>query len=307
MLPHPGTAQRPQPWLYVQTMRAGYYRVNDAGLIERFGRHMERFGGTTVTEHRWYPWFAAPSRYLPAAVAAGSVCPGFDANQQGTPMPRIRELPLHERPASRISDHGPDALSDAELLALVSGQHGLEICQRSLCAYQGWVGLLRADMRAVAASIGTPRKAASLKAALEIGRRLLVAGYEGRYQVKSPADVAQRFMVEMLALDQEELWVACLDTKNRLIKIAKVYRGSVNTAMIRVGEVYKEPLRLNAAAIIVAHNHPSSDPTPSPEDILVTRQIVEAGKLLDVDALDHLVLGGNRYVSLRERGLGVSS
>jgi len=220
---------------------------------------------------------------------------------------RIRELPLHERPASRIADQGPAALSDAELLALVSGQTDLEVCERSLREYQGWVGLLRADLRSVAASIGTPRKAANLKAALEIGRRLLVAGYEGRYQVKSPTDVAQLFMVEMMALDQEELWVACLDTKNRLIKIARVYRGSVNTAMIRVGEVFKEALRLNAASIVVAHNHPSSDPTPSPEDILVTRQIVEAGKLLDCEVLDHIVLAGNRFVSLRERGMGFPS
>lgn len=220
---------------------------------------------------------------------------------------RIRELPLHERPASRITDHGPAALSDAELLALVSGQTDLEVCERSLRDYHGWVGLLRADIRAVAASIGTPRRAANLKAALEIGRRLLVAGYEGRFQIKSPADVAQLFMVEMMALDQEELWVACLDTKNRLVKIAKVYRGSVNTAMIRVGEVFKEALRLNAASIVVAHNHPSSDPSPSPEDILVTRQIVEAGKLLDCEVLDHLVVAGNRFVSLRERGLGFPS
>lgn len=220
---------------------------------------------------------------------------------------RIRELPLHERPASRIVDHGPDALSDAELLALVSGQHDLEVCAQCLRDYHGWVGLLRADIRAVASSIGTPRKAASLKAALEVGRRLAIAGYEDRFQVKSPADVAKLFMVEMMALDQEELWVAALDTKNRLIKVAKVYRGSVNTAMIRVGEVFKEALRLNAASVVIAHNHPSSDPSPSSEDILVTRQIVEAGKLLDVEVLDHLVLAGNRYISLRERGLGFSS
>jgi DNA repair protein RadC len=216
----------------------------------------------------------------------------------------IRELPLHERPVSRITDHGPGALSDVELLALVSGQSDLDVCERSLKAYQGWVGLLRADLRAVTASLGTTRRAANLKAALEIGRRLMVAGYEGRYQVKSPADVAQLFMAEMMGLDQEELWVAALDTKNRLLRVVKVYRGSVNTAMIRVGEVYKEALRLNATSIVVAHNHPSNDPTPSPEDILVTRQIVEAGKLLDCECLDHLVVSCNRYVSLRERGFG---
>lgn len=219
---------------------------------------------------------------------------------------RIRELPIEERPVSRIAHRGPDALSDAELLALVSGQPDLEVCAQCLREYHGWVGLLRADLRAVTASLGTTRRAASLKAALEIGRRLMVAGYEGRFQVKSPADVAQLFMAEMMGLDQEELWVACLDTKNRLIKIAKVYRGSVNTAMIRVGEVYKEALRINAASIVVAHNHPSNDPTPSPEDILVTRQIVEAGKLLDCECLDHLVVSCSHYVSLRERGLGFS-
>lgn len=104
---------------------------------------------------------------------------------------RIRELPLHERPASRIAEHGPGALNDAELLALVSGQPDLAVCERSLQEYHGWLGLLRADLRAVAASLGTPRRAASLKAALEIGRRLMVAGYESRFQIKSPADVAQ--------------------------------------------------------------------------------------------------------------------
>lgn len=219
-------------------------------------------------------------------------------------MARIRELPLHERPASRISDHGPDALSDAELLALVSGQHDLDICAQCLGNYHGWIGLLRADIRAVAASIGTSRKAASLKAALEIGRRLAIASYDDRFQVRSPADVAKLLMAEMMPLDQEELWVACLDTKNRLVKLAKVYRGSVNSAQIRVGEVFKEALRLKAASVISAHNHPSGEPTPSPEDILVTRQIVEAGKLLDVEVLDHLILAGSRYASLREQGMG---
>ncbi|MFV9505463.1 MAG: JAB domain-containing protein [Oscillochloridaceae bacterium umkhey_bin13] len=215
---------------------------------------------------------------------------------------RISELPLQDQPLSRIADDGVHTLSDAELLALVAGQPDLDRCAQSLRDYQGWVGLLRADLRAVTASLGTPRRAASLKAALEIGRRLLSTGYEGRYQVRSPSDIAQLLMIEMLALDQEELWVAALDTKNRLLRLTTVYRGSVNTAMIRVGEVFKEALRLNAASVIVAHNHPSSDPTPSPEDILVTRQIIEAGKLLDCPCLDHLVIAGGRFVSMRERG-----
>ncbi len=125
-----------------------------------------------------------------------------------------------------------------------------------------------------------------------------------REQIKSPADVAALLMVEMSHLDQEELRVLNLDTKNRIQSIITVYRGSVNSAQVRIGEVFKEAIRLNSAAIIVVHSHPSGDPTPSPEDILVTRQIVDAGKLLDVDTLDHVVIGKGRWVSMRERGLG---
>ncbi len=125
-----------------------------------------------------------------------------------------------------------------------------------------------------------------------------------REQVKSPQDIAAVFMIEMAHLDQEQLRVACLNTKNRLQKIHLVYQGSLNASMIRVGEIYKEPLRLNSAAIIVAHNHPSGEPNPSPEDVLVTREIVQAGKLLDVECLDHLVIGQGKWVSMREKGLG---
>jgi DNA repair protein RadC len=127
-----------------------------------------------------------------------------------------------------------------------------------------------------------------------------------REQIKSPADVAALLMVEMSHLDQEELRVLNLDTKNRIQSITTVYRGSVNSAQVRISELFKEAIRLNSAAIIVVHSHPSGDPTPSPEDILVTRQIVEAGKLLDVDTLDHVVIGRGRWVSMRERGLGFS-
>jgi DNA repair protein RadC len=125
-----------------------------------------------------------------------------------------------------------------------------------------------------------------------------------REQITTPADVAALLMVEMAHLDQEELRVINLDTKNRIQSISTVYRGSVNTALVRIGEIYKDAIRLNSTAIIVVHSHPSGDPTPSTEDILVTQQIVEAGKLLDCQLLDHLVIGAGRYVSLRERGLG---
>ncbi|HEY0739206.1 MAG TPA: JAB domain-containing protein [Herpetosiphonaceae bacterium] len=126
----------------------------------------------------------------------------------------------------------------------------------------------------------------------------------GREQISAPADVAALLLVELGHLPQEQLRVVCLNTKNRVQAITTVYQGTINSSVIRVAEVFAEALRRHSAAIIVAHNHPSGDPEPSPEDIAVTRQLVEAGELLDVDVLDHLVIGKGRWVSMRERRLG---
>ena len=125
-----------------------------------------------------------------------------------------------------------------------------------------------------------------------------------RTQIKSPADLAGLLMVQMAAYDQEHFITVLLDTKNRVQKIHTVYRGTLDSAVIRVAEVFKEAIRCNSAAIILVHNHPSNDPTPSTEDILVTRQIVEAGKLLDIAVLDHLIIGSGQFVSLRQKGVG---
>jgi DNA repair protein RadC len=124
-----------------------------------------------------------------------------------------------------------------------------------------------------------------------------------RPTINSPADVAQLFIPFLGSLDHEELWVGCLDTRNRLICLVALYKGSVNTSQVRVGEVFRQAIIENALAVVIAHNHPSLDITPSPDDVAVTRAIAQAGKLLDIDLLDHLVIGGNRWVSLKERGL----
>ncbi|MFN8504306.1 RadC family protein, partial [Kouleothrix sp.] len=124
-----------------------------------------------------------------------------------------------------------------------------------------------------------------------------------RDQVKSPADAVAFLMARMGLLDQEELWTMCLSTKNHVLKVHRVYQGSLNSSMVRIGEVFREAIKLNAAAIIVCHNHPSGAVDASPEDVLVTRQIVEAGKLLDTDVLDHIILGKGKWLSMRERGL----
>jgi DNA repair protein RadC len=226
---------------------------------------------------------------------------------------RIRELPDNDRPRERLRDQGAAALSDAELLAIllrvgVEGINVVQLAQQILIDHHGWAGLQRAGFAQLAALHGMgDAKTAQLKAALEIGRRLLLTSQESRPQIRSPTDAAQLMMIEMSHLDQEHLRVLCLDTKNRVQKIHTVYVGSLNSSIVRIGEVFKEALRMNSAALIVVHNHPSGDPTPSPEDVVVTRQIVEAGVLLEIEVLDHLVIGHGRFVSMRERGLGFST
>jgi DNA repair protein RadC len=111
-------------------------------------------------------------------------------------------------------------------------------------------------------------------------------------------------MHDLSGLEQEELHVVCLDTRNRVMFTKQIYKGSLNSSQVRVGELFKEAIRRSAASIIIVHNHPSGDPTPSPEDIAITRAIVQAGKLLDIEVLDHLVIANWRYASLKERGLG---
>jgi DNA repair protein RadC len=224
--------------------------------------------------------------------------------------PTIKELPSDERPRERLLHYGANALSNAELLAIIlrvgtRDENVIVVAQGLLARFGGLAGLAQARPYELtsAKGVGTA-KVAQLKAALEIGRRLLLESPEDRPQIRSPADAANLVMTDMSLLEQEHLRVMLLDTKNRVLNTTTVYQGSLNTSLIRVGELFKEAIRCNCASLIVLHNHPSGDPTPSPEDVAVTRQIVAAGKLLDVEVLDHLVIGRQRFVSLKERGLG---
>lgn len=222
----------------------------------------------------------------------------------------IKELPSSERPRERLLHNGAEALSNGELLAIVlrSGnvdENVLALSQRLLSEFHSLGGLARADAAELTAAKGVgPAKVAEIKAALELGKRLLLEAPEERPQVRSPADAANLMMPVMGLREQEELHVLLLDTKNRVQSNDFIYRGSLNTTQIRVAELFKKAIRSNCNSLIVVHNHPSGDPTPSPEDVAVTKMIVEAGKLLDVDVLDHLIIGGQKYVSLKERGLG---
>jgi DNA repair protein RadC len=222
--------------------------------------------------------------------------------------PKVRDLPVRERPVNRLREVGPSALSTTEVLAaLLQTPDALDQAQELLVRFKGLPGLVNAPEAEITqvAGIG-PAQAARLKAALECGRRLLLATTEERFAVRSPADVAQLLMAEMSHLEQEHFRVILLDTRNRVINHVTLYVGSLNASHIRVGEVFRDAVRQSAAAIVVCHNHPSGDPTPSPEDVEVTRQLVEAGRLFDIEVLDHLIIGQQRFVSLRERGLGFS-
>ncbi len=189
---------------------------------------------------------------------------------------RINELPASERPRERLKESGPASLSNSELLAIIlrtgtAAENVLGLASRLLSRFGGLVGLARASLGELCAERGVGQaKAAQLKAALELGRRLSSTHPEERAVVRTPQDVANLLMAEMGFLDQEQLRVVLLTSKNQVISIPEVYKGNVNTSLIRPSELFREAVRENCPAIIVVHNHPSGDPDPSPEDIAVT-------------------------------------
>lgn len=229
---------------------------------------------------------------------------------QHIPTYRITDLPEEERPRERLARLGPQSLSNAELLAIllrvgVKGENAVQVGQRLLQDFGGLTGLHRADFQDVVAKHGLgPAKAAQIKAAIELGNRLRLEAPDERPAVHSPADAAALVQYEMSALEQEEMRVILLDTRNRVLGIKQVYKGSTNSSQVRVNELFKDAIRASAVSIVIIHNHPSGDPTPSPDDVAVTRVIVQAGKLLDIEVIDHLVIGRGRFVSLKDRGLG---
>ncbi len=222
----------------------------------------------------------------------------------------IHDFPLGERPRERLQYYGASALSNAELLAILlrvgrPGENVVALSTRLLKEFGGLAGLTKAGFGELVKVEGIgAAKTAQLKAALELGRRLVLTSPDTRPQITSPSDAANLLMLEMGSLEQEHLRTILLDTKNRVLASPTIYVGNVNSSIVRVSEIFREAIRVNATALIVAHNHPSGDPTPSPEDVQVTSSIAQAGLLLGIELLDHLVIGHQRFVSLKERGLG---
>ena len=221
------------------------------------------------------------------------------------PLPKVKRLPLREQPAYRLT-HNPDTCNLTELLAvLVGGAQQIEIAEALLDRFGSIRRLHQAHLTEIAGVKGIGQGTAlRLKAALEIGKRAILETVDERPAIHQPADAAALLQYEMSLLDQEYLMVMLLDTRNRVIDIVEAYHGSLNSSQVRVAELFKPAIQRNAAAILILHNHPSTDPTPSPDDVAVTRAIAQVGSLLDIPLIDHIVLGGNgRYVSLKERGV----
>ena len=228
----------------------------------------------------------------------------FDGKSSPQCPRKLRELPTVDHPLHRLREGGASYLASAELLELVTGTD-IAIGRELLVRFDGLTGLARASLAELEAVPGLgPARAARIHAAFELGRRLCTTTNDECPTVRSPADAANLLMPEMSLLQQEHLRVVLLDTRNHVLATPTVYIGNLSMTMVRTCEVFREAIRQNASAIIVVHNHPSGDPTPSPDDISVTRCIVNAGKTLDIEVLDHLIIGRQRYVSLKERGLG---
>jgi DNA repair protein RadC len=222
---------------------------------------------------------------------------------------RVRELPSAERPRERLARHGPSGLTSAELIALLwgSGSRGrsaVDLAQIALTRHDGLPGLARASDLELATLDGVgAARAAQLIAAFELGRRVLADWPTGRWTIRTPSDVADRLVLQMGRLEREELRVVLLNAKNMVLRVATVYVGNVSASLVRVGELFRDAVRLDASGIILVHNHPSGDPTPSPDDLHLTAEALAAGRLLDVEVLDHLVVGHDAWVSLRDRGV----
>ena len=222
----------------------------------------------------------------------------------------IRDLPQSERPRERLREYGPNSLSNAELMAIllrtgIEGQNVLNLSVDLISKFGGLAGMARVSYGELCSVKGiSDAKACQLLAAFELGRRLVSLHPEGRAVITSPQDVYNLLGAEMRFLDQEHLRVILLNTKNEVLATHEVYKGSVHTTILRVAEVLRPAIRENCPSIIIVHNHPSGDPTPSPEDILVTRKIRTSAEMMDIELLDHIIIGGQSCVSLKEKGLG---
>ncbi len=215
-------------------------------------------------------------------------------------MGTVQTLPVRERPAARLSYVGSGGMSQVELLAvLIGGPAQLEAAQAVVQRFGDTLPHALSDELATIPGIGRAT-AARIRAALELGRRLMQPPPPDRYQITHPGDAALVLQPLLEHEPQECFALMYLDTRNRVLETEILYRGTLNTSLVRAAEVFRGAVRRNAAALIVSHNHPSGDPSPSPEDRALTRLLVQCGKTLELEVLDHVIIGAGRWLSLRQ-------
>ncbi|MBT2616697.1 MULTISPECIES: DNA repair protein RadC [unclassified Bacillus (in: firmicutes)] len=220
----------------------------------------------------------------------------------------IRDYPKEERPRERFLQDGPQSLSNQELLALLlrtgsREESVLQLSGRLMNSFKGLRLLKEASVEELTVIKGIGEaKAIQILASVELGRRINNLNDQDRYVIRSPEDGANYCMEEMRFLSQEHFVCLYLNTKNQVLQKTTVFIGSLNASIVHPREVFKEAFKRSAASIICLHNHPSGDPSPSREDIEVTKRLVECGKIIGIEVLDHIIIGEHKYVSLKEKG-----
>jgi len=228
---------------------------------------------------------------------------------KGAIVRSLRDLPREDRPREKLLSRGAEALGNNELLAVLLGtgirsSSALELANQILATTGGLKELAGFSAEALARLRGLrSARAAQLLAALELGRRAVSEPDTDRPVFRTPDDAGRYLLPRFSTKSVEEFGLLVLDTRNRLKKSQIVSKGSLNGSLVHPREVYREAVALQAAGLILFHNHPSGDPTPSREDLDLTRRLREAGKIMGIEVLDHIILGMGRYVSLKERGL----
>lgn len=223
--------------------------------------------------------------------------------------PLIREMPSEERPRERLRLRGASHLSSAELLAILlrtgsAGENVVALAQRLLTRFEGVAGLGRASFGELCGEkhVGDA-KAAQVLAAIELGKRIVSAQPDQRTAIRSPEDVFALVGAEMALFEQEHLRVILLNTRNQVLAVKEIYIGSVHTAVVRPAEVFRDAVREGCPSVIIVHNHPSGDPSPSSQDVSMTGQLLEVSRLLDIELLDHIVIGRTGPASLKNQGI----
>lgn len=220
----------------------------------------------------------------------------------------LRDLPHEERPRERMMHYGAESLSQTELLAILlrtgaQSESAIHIAQRLLNIAGGLRGLADLSIEELTTIKGIgPAKAVQLKAGIELGRRMANSRLTEAVVIRSPQDAAEILTEQLRYLQKEHFICLFLNTKNHVIAQETLSMGSLNASIVHPREVFRAAMKCSSAAIICAHNHPSGDPTPSPEDISLTSRLVQAGEIVGIDVLDHLVIGDSSYVSLKQKG-----